>query len=372
MQTYRVSIKSNPSTTFRAKLAAQSVDLNVDEKLTHTLEIKADIPSKYKIGMIIGPSGSGKTTLAKQMFGDDCMKSLLEKDMPIIDQFPSIKEYEDVAKILNSVGLSQIPCWLKKPYELSNGQQARAEVAVNLANSPSEVIVIDEWTSVVDRTVAKAMSSSLSKYKNKKPIVLISCHYDIIEWIDPDWIIDCATQTFIDRTKIAPEERKKKEQLHFDLLPDSGISWNLFSKYHYLNAGPAKGKQESFCLYHEGRKIGFCNFVNYVPRRKGAQFTFHSNRVVLHPDFVGFSLGLKMVNAAAKVMKTKYPGTRLYAKFSSKPMLKARLKDKHHWRLIKAEDNLKVPTTGIGRFKNGVERSGVRLKVKTYTFLFVG
>ena len=43
--------------------------------------------------------------------------------------------------------------------------------------------VVDEFTSVVDRNVAKALSNSIRKYvdrKGLKNIVLVGCHYDVI------------------------------------------------------------------------------------------------------------------------------------------------------------------------------------------------
>lgn len=376
MQTYSVNIQSKASNSFRSKLAAQSVDLNIEEKLTHSITIKADIPKEYKIGLILGPSGSGKTTLAKQMFGNDCFEDLISNDKAIIDQFETVKEYNDVVKYLNAVGLSQIPCWLKKPYELSNGQKARASIAINLANSEKEIIVIDEWTSVVDRTVAKAMSCSINKtlrsnFVNKK-IVLVSCHYDIVEWLDPDWIIDCRTESFVDRTKLPSEERKKKEQLQFYLQRDSGRSWSEFAKYHYLSKHPAVGKNYSFILRsQDGTKIGYCNFVNYVPKRKNKSYIFHANRIVIHPDYVGFGLGLKMTNLAALEVKKLWPACKIYIKFSSKPMLRACIKSPV-WSFMKEENNLKIRTSRMGRFAKGLSGSGVRQKVKTYTFAFIG
>mgnify|MGYP000557251467 FL=1 len=52
-----------------------------------------------------------------------------------------------------------------------------------------EVILIDEFTSVVDRDVAKAMSNALQKFirRSNKRIILSSCHFDIMEWLLPDW-----------------------------------------------------------------------------------------------------------------------------------------------------------------------------------------
>ena len=93
---------------------------------------------------------------------------------------------------LSSVGFNSIPSWYK-PYDvLSNGEKFRADLARKLKTGA----VIDEYTSVVDRNVAKAASVALSKYvKNNEieNVVLSTCHYDIIDWLEPDWVLNTDT-----------------------------------------------------------------------------------------------------------------------------------------------------------------------------------
>ena len=40
---------------------------------------------------------------------------------------------------------------------------------------------------------ALAFAKNWRKNKNKK-VVLLSCHYDIIEWLQPDWVYDVNTK----------------------------------------------------------------------------------------------------------------------------------------------------------------------------------
>ena len=57
-------------------------------------------------------------------------------------------------------------------------------------------LVMDEFTSEVNRETAKSLCVSASKYirkKDLKNIVLASCHKDIIDWLQPDWVFDCDT-----------------------------------------------------------------------------------------------------------------------------------------------------------------------------------
>lgn len=104
----------------------------------------------------------------------------------------------DVCNLFSSVGLSSVPIWLHKPNELSNGEKARLDLCWTLANAKEgETIYIDEFSSVVNRATSKSMSFALQRYVRKKnlKVVLASCHFDIIEWLNPDWIFNLNKQT---------------------------------------------------------------------------------------------------------------------------------------------------------------------------------
>lgn len=193
-----VTLQSPVSSSFRCKMAANSLDIDTKKKSVHHLKIEnIHIPETWSIGVVYGASGSGKTTLAKKIFGEEIFKSVLKEDLPIIEQFDESYSYQDCADMLNGMGLNSVPCWIRPVYTLSNGQKARAEAALLL--SLSHMVIIDEWTSVVDRAVGKAMSVCVSKYvkKKNKKIILLTCHHDIIEWLKPDWVIDCNKQEFL-------------------------------------------------------------------------------------------------------------------------------------------------------------------------------
>jgi len=152
--------------------------------------VPSNIPKNFKIGVIVGSSGSGKSTLLKN-FG--------QEELPEWDGTKSIVSHfespDDAINKLGVVGLSSIPSWYKPYQVLSNGEKFRADLA---RKSKSDTI-IDEFTSVIDRNVAKAASVSLSRYvKNNdiNNIVLATCHRDILEWLEPDWVIDTDTGEF--------------------------------------------------------------------------------------------------------------------------------------------------------------------------------
>jgi ABC-type dipeptide/oligopeptide/nickel transport system ATPase subunit len=153
----------------------------------------------WGIGLIVGTSGSGKTSLGRQFFGEDKLYDLYQgwdSTKPIVDCILPDGDFNQATGSLASVGLGDVPSWLRPFNTLSNGQQFRAGLARLVTEAPNEVVV-DEFTSVVDRQIAKigalAFAKNWRKNKNKK-VVLLSCHYDIIEWLQPDWVYDVNTK----------------------------------------------------------------------------------------------------------------------------------------------------------------------------------
>jgi ABC-type uncharacterized transport system ATPase subunit len=155
-------------------------------------KIPSKIPNEFRIGVIVGSSGSGKSTILKQFGVEE--EPQWEHDKSIVSHFDNP---DDGINKLTSVGLNSIPSWYKPYHVLSNGEKFRADLARKLKSNA----VIDEYSSVVDRNVAKAASVSLSKYiKNSglKNIVLSTCHHDVVDWLEPDWVLDTDTGELLD------------------------------------------------------------------------------------------------------------------------------------------------------------------------------
>lgn len=365
---HSVELSSPPSNSFRCTKAANSLDIDLNKKLTHKLTINGDLESNYNVGLIVGSSGSGKTTLAKKVWGADVFKEVLDLSRPVIDQFPEEMTYDDCANALNGVGLTQVPCWIRPAGTLSNGQRFRAEIALQIAFG-HEHIVIDEWTSVVDRTVAKAMSFCIQKHARRtgKKIVLLSCHYDVIEWLEPDWIVDCNLQSYEDRRLL---RQSRTEKLHFEVRECSRDSWKNFSRYHYLSENLPGGFNVFYGLFHNDNQIGFTAFSNYTHhskdhKEKHIKKIMHSNRTVIHPDYVGLGLGVHFINHTCLDMVGR--GYDVRAKFSSIPVYKALIKHKELWRLEKITRDTKIDVGG-----NMNRHGGFRLMVKCFVFRFIG
>lgn len=144
----------------------------------------------WNVGIILGNSGSGKSTILSRL--GEIVSPTYDNDKCVISQFPMLSP-KDACELLCGVGLASVPTWLKKPFELSNGERARLDLAYVLSRNDGETpILIDEFTSVVNRKAAASMSYSLQRYvrTHNLKVILGSCHFDILEFLTPDWIFN--------------------------------------------------------------------------------------------------------------------------------------------------------------------------------------
>lgn len=146
--------------------------------------------SHWNIMLICGKSGSGKSTILREIGNVKPIE--YDYNKAVISQFDGYTE-EEVCDLLGGVGLSSVPTWLRKPQELSNGERARLDLCKAIYDAgKGQIIYVDEFTSVVNRDVAKSMSHALQRYIRQKDlkIVIASCHFDIIEWLNPNYIFN--------------------------------------------------------------------------------------------------------------------------------------------------------------------------------------
>lgn len=189
MQNFDIIKECEIDKTFRVSKIMSDFDVKLEHSKEH-FKGAIELPKEWNIGLIVGASGTGKTTIAKELYGNEIISNLQYKEKSVIDDMPRNCNVEEIEKMFYSVGFGSVPSWLKPYNVLSNGEKMRVDLARLLLEK--DFIVFDEFTSVVDRQVAKTSCIAINKAikKTNKQFIAVTCHYDVIEYLQPDWIFD--------------------------------------------------------------------------------------------------------------------------------------------------------------------------------------
>lgn len=246
-----------------------------------------DVPAEYGIGLIVGPSGSGKSSLLNEIGKPSAVS--WSADRAIVSHF---KDAGDAQERLAAVGLNSIPAWMRPFRVLSTGEQFRADLARRIDHGAS----VDEFTSVVDRQVAKSCAHALRRYVDERGIqrmTLASCHYDIIEWLRPDWYFDTATGVVTPRRGL-----QGRPTIELEILPCRSEAWALFRDHHYLS-GDINRASRCWIVVWNDTAIGFTSSLA-MPQIKNA---WREHRTVVLPDFQGLGFGVRIADAIGEMFK---------------------------------------------------------------------
>lgn len=197
MQTFDFVKQSDVEETFRVARIASDFDLKT-EKITETFKGSITIPKDWSIGVIVGKSGTGKTSIARKLFPEYIANGKYEFNRKsVIDDMPENCTVDEIVKMFYAVGFGSVPNWLKPYNVLSNGEKMRVELARALLDGKGKTIVFDEFTSVVDREVAFAVCTALKKNISRIGVkfIAVTCHYDVLEWLQPDWVFNTDTMS---------------------------------------------------------------------------------------------------------------------------------------------------------------------------------
>ena len=150
--------------SFRVQQVAGLFDMPLGRKARAEFRVQVPgVEEDWRIGAIVGPSGSGKTTIVRQAFGDAVWNTPdWPRDKAVVDCFGDDLSIKTVTLALTAVGFSSPPAWVKPYWALSNGEKFRCDLARALLGD-RDLVVFDEFTSVVDRTAAKVGSAAVAK-----------------------------------------------------------------------------------------------------------------------------------------------------------------------------------------------------------------
>lgn len=317
-------VSSDVSRSSRARQLEAMFDVPIAESTTVEWHGEIELGDDWNIGLIVGPSGSGKSSIGKYLFPDKIDRELAWTQQSVIDDFGTDLPMDVITNACQSVGFNTIPAWLR-PYDvLSNGEKFRVSLARQLLEQDNP-IVVDEFTSVVDRQVAQIGSHAVQKYvrKTKKQFVAITCHYDIIEWLQPDWVLH------MPELRLERRLLQRRPELEITISRVDYSAWRMFAPFHYLTAD-LNPSAKCFVLFVGDRPASFAATL-HRPHPKVNDVEGVSRLVTL-PDWQG--LGLAFVLAETLGAAWGAMGKRLHT-YPAHPALIRGFDKSKNWAMVK-------------------------------------
>jgi uncharacterized protein len=208
---FSTAVQASP----RVLETAAMFGLGVDDSREIEVVPRCEIPLPHLRGgkgivFITGPSGSGKSTILK-LIAQQCGGARVIDfaslpplpDVPLVDALG----YEgmtlaEVMAVLSIVGLSDAFVMLRRPRELSDGQQYRLRLAQVVmavidqrsAVSEAAVVLADEFGSTLDRITAMTVARNIRRWMNRHapaPLSFIAAtaHDDLLEALEPEVLV---------------------------------------------------------------------------------------------------------------------------------------------------------------------------------------
>jgi ABC-type lipoprotein export system ATPase subunit/GNAT superfamily N-acetyltransferase len=289
-----VDLSVDVQTTGRVMQMAGLFDVPLADRAQFSVEHDLPVEKQpWNVGLITGPSGAGKSSLADVLWPGQVIRGEMEweADQAILDAFPQSMGIKDITATLTSVGLGSAPSWMRPYRTLSTGEAFRATIAraVSEARASQQLVVVDEYTSVVDRQVAQVASHTVQKMVRRDggQFVAVTCHYDIIDWLQPDWMYDVASREFTWRS-VQPHP-----PIQLEIRKCDRALWGTFARHHYLSH-KLHGTAICHAAYVDGRPVAFHAHRHYPhPRTKNIQL---AHRLVVLPDWQGLGIASRLAD----------------------------------------------------------------------------
>jgi GNAT superfamily N-acetyltransferase len=270
------------------------VPLESQARLTWHHELPVE-EREWHVGLVTGPSGAGKSVMARQLWPGRVVTGFTwPQAQSLLDGFPPERGIKEITGLLTSVGLGSPPAWMRPYRTLSTGEAFRATIARALAET-DELVVADEFTSVVDRQVAKIASHAVQKAvrRSGRRLIALTCHYDVEDWLQPDWVYDVAVGEFTWR-QVQPHP-----PVRLEVRECSRAIWPAFRRHHYLSAA-LHPSAVCHAAYVGGRPVAFTSYMMFPhPSTRNIRM---AHRLVVLPDWQGLGISGRLADWCGQML----------------------------------------------------------------------
>lgn len=278
----------------------------------------------------------------------------------LLDDFPSDLTPDEITSGVTAVGFSSPPAWLRPYRVLSTGQQHRADLARALT-SGGDLVAMDEYSSVVDRTVAKSASVAVARHVRRagRRFVAVTCHRDVLPWLEADWFYDLD-----DGDGRLTWGRLQRPGVGLDIREGARQAWARFRGHHYLTGELNKASRVFLAYATLDQVEHLVGFFAILPVA-GHKGWWRGHRTVVLPDYQGLGIGNAMIEATAEQLWRR-ERKRFRATTSARSLIAHRRRHPEMWRRTMAP-KMKAPVGRTSSIK-GMSSSTGRL---TTTWVYV-
>ena len=121
----------------------------------------------------------------------------------------------------------------------------------------------------------------------------MTCHYDVAEWLEADWVLDMARGQLTRR-------RLRRPTIDLEIHRCGLAAWQLFARHHYLS-GSLAAAARCYLATWNGEPVTFCATLPVITKRNHRRFT----RIVTLPDYQGMGIGMRVVAAVAALHRAE-------------------------------------------------------------------